>query len=59
MTDPYVVKYQFLISRELLEEAKAKAREDDLKLAQVVRGCLRRYVVGELELIRTKGNHEA
>jgi antitoxin component of RelBE/YafQ-DinJ toxin-antitoxin module len=58
MTDPQVVKYQFRVDRELLDRAKARAREQDLTVAQVLRWSLRRYVRGEAEMIRGRGNHE-
>jgi hypothetical protein len=53
--ESHVTTYQFRVSRELLEEAKAKAREEDRTLAQVMRAYVLRYVRGEGEMDRWKG----
>ncbi len=58
MTQTQMVKYQLRLERELLEEAKAKAAGQDVTVAQVLRWSLRRYVRGEMEMIRGRGDHE-
>jgi hypothetical protein len=48
--ESHVTTCQFRVSRELLAQAKAKAREEDQMLAQVMRAYVLRYVRGEGEM---------
>ena len=42
--------YRFLLPRELFDAAEAKAKREDLNVAQVLRRFLSAWVAGEIEL---------
>ena len=40
----HLTTFKFRLPEELLEKAKAKAKREDLSVAQVIRRCLRQWV---------------
>ena len=47
MTQDFDARYQFRLPKRLLEAAKAKARQKDVLLSQVLRQALREFVADD------------